>query len=455
VASHAGGDTPWFLLLPVAGVAAAVACHVLVSRTARRRNDWGHLWRGVVCGWSVVALGTVAARSHAGPAEIAVALVLNTISYFGLAYAYAETVAATHTSLRIRVLRECGADPRGLAPEQLAERYDVRRLVDMRLDRYLADGFLVAEADGYRVGHPGVARMGRAYRLVHRLLFGTPLTPALALAAGARPEAGGDPPAAAAEPGGASGDDSITAVVAARDEEAGLAHAVAILAEALRTHFPRYEILVYDDGSQDRTGAIADELAATLPNVVAIHHAEPRGLGGVIRAGLERAGMRYFFWMDGKGATRASALDAIFAARGRTDLVIPYPTNQHERSFTRRTLSALFQALLNAAFGLRVRYYNHLVLSQTAQARRYRSPSGSHAAQAEMLVRMLRAGLTYVEVPVEDNFHFHWRHTKAFLPRNLSGVPTVLARLFWDVHVRRVLVPEAAAAARTEDSVTA
>jgi len=450
VATH-GGDNPWFLLLPLPGVAAAIACHVIVSRTARRRNDWGHLWRGVVCGGVVVAIGTVAARLHAGPAEIAVALVLNTLSYLGLAYAYAETVAATHTSLRIRVLRECGADPRGLAPEQLAERYDVRRLVDTRLDRYLADGLIVAEADGYRVGHPGVARMGRAYRLAHRLLFGTPLTPVPA--AGGRPQAGADPRPA--------GDDSITAVVAARDEEAGLARAVAILAEALRTHFPRYEILIYDDGSRDRTGAIADELAATLPHVVAIHHAEPRGLGGVIRAGLERAGMRYFFWMDGKGATRASALDAIFAARGRTDLVIPYPTNQHERPFARRTLSALFQALLNGAFGLRVRYYNHLVLSQTAQARRYRSPSGSHAAQAEMLVRMLRAGLTYVEVPVEDNFHFHWRHTKAFLPRNLAGVPTVLARLFWDVHVRRVLVPEAkaevgtAAAAPAEDSVTA
>ena len=231
--------------------------------------------------------------------------------------------------------------------------------------------------------------------------------------------------------------DSITVAVAARNEESGLTNSVTILIDALRRHFDQYEVIVYDDGSTDGTGQIAEDLATHFDHVEVVHHQQPQGLGGVIRAGLERARMHYFIWIDGKGATTASALDQIFALRGQADLVIPYPTNQWERPLFRRMISHTFHASLNLFFRLKLHYYTHLVLSKVAEARRYQSRSGSHAAQAEMLVRMLRAGHTYVEVGVEDNFDFKWHQTKAFHPRNVGTVVSLLVRLAWDIYVRR------------------
>lgn len=231
--------------------------------------------------------------------------------------------------------------------------------------------------------------------------------------------------------------DSITVAVAARNEEAGLAQSVAMLIRVLRCHFEQYEVLVFNDASTDGTGAIAEDLAARFDGVEVIHYRRSRGVGGVIRAGLERARMHYFIWIDGKGATTESALHQIFALRGQADLVIPYPTNQEERSLLRRAISQGFQSLLNIMFRLNLHYYNHLVLSTAAEAKRYRSASGSHAAQADMLVRMLKAGHTYVEVGVEDNYDFKWHHTKAFRPRNVVAVAALLVRLVWDIYVRR------------------
>lgn len=228
---------------------------------------------------------------------------------------------------------------------------------------------------------------------------------------------------------------SITVAIAALNEEAGLAWATVVIVEALQRHFDQYEILLFDDGSTDNTSRIADELAVRFDHITVIHHQRPHGLGGVIRAGLERARMRYFIWCDGKGATSGVALNKIFALRGQADLVIPYAANQWQRSRMRRLTSRIFQSLLNTLFRLELHQYTHLVLSEAAEARRYLSRSNSYAAQAEMLIRMIRVGYSYVEVGVADNFEFEWNHTKAFRLRNIVGIGALLLRLLWRIYV--------------------
>ena len=232
-----------------------------------------------------------------------------------------------------------------------------------------------------------------------------------------------------------SADDSITVVVPALNEEDGLTGAVESIREVVGRHFTRYEILVFDDGSNDDTGRIADELAARYPEVQAFHHPEPIGLGGVIRRGWEVGRMQWVIWVDGQGVTRPDALDAILAARGRADLVVPYASNQHERSLGRRAIARAFRGLMNVAFRLDLEQYTHLVLCELQTVRRVRVRSRSHALQAEALIKMIKSGSSYVQVGVTDNFKIEGRKSKAFRIANVLGVVAAILGTFWDVVV--------------------
>lgn len=221
----------------------------------------------------------------------------------------------------------------------------------------------------------------------------------------------------------------------ALDEEDELERSVRTTVAALRDWFDEFEVLVFDDGSTDRTGEIADRLAAEIAEVQAFHHATPQSIGGVLRRGLERARMHHFMWVDGKGATPRAALDRIFARCGEADMVVPYAANQHERTWLRRTISRAFRTLLNLAFGLDLRQYTHLVLCETETARRVPVRTSSYAWQAEVLVKMIKAGCSYVQVGVEDDFRREAAHSKAFRIANVVGVAVFIARIVWDVRV--------------------
>lgn len=50
-----------------------------------------------------------------------------------------------------------------------------------------------------------------------------------------------------------------------------------------------YEIIIVNDGSKDRTGAIADRLAAEHINVRAVHNDPNLGYGGALQRGFREA----------------------------------------------------------------------------------------------------------------------------------------------------------------------
>ena len=67
------------------------------------------------------------------------------------------------------------------------------------------------------------------------------------------------------------------------------------------------EILVVDDGSTDRTGAIADEYASRYPSIVKAIHKENGGHGSAVNAGLEHASGLYFKVVDSDDWVKESA----------------------------------------------------------------------------------------------------------------------------------------------------
>ncbi len=135
----------------------------------------------------------------------------------------------------------------------------------------------------------------------------------------------------------------------AYDEEdnvqAMVEHALAVL--------PRFaddfEIVVVDDGSRDRTGAIADGLAQRHGAVRVIHHATNRGYGGAIRTGLASATMPYVFYTDGDRQFDLGDLALMLPALAGVDVVVGYRLVRRD-PLRRRVLAWVYNRLIRLLF---------------------------------------------------------------------------------------------------------
>ena len=91
---------------------------------------------------------------------------------------------------------------------------------------------------------------------------------------------------------------SLTLVVPAYNEEESLPHVLPGLLSCCREH--GWKLIVVNDGSQDRTGAILDAQAA--PEVLTVvHHKLNRGYGGALKSGIWAAETRYVVTIDADG----------------------------------------------------------------------------------------------------------------------------------------------------------
>jgi glycosyltransferase involved in cell wall biosynthesis len=84
-------------------------------------------------------------------------------------------------------------------------------------------------------------------------------------------------------------DQPISVALLARDEEAHLDAVVTEWAALLDGLGRDYEILLVDDGSADGTAAVAEGLAARLPRLRVLRHAERRGRGAALRTAVAEA----------------------------------------------------------------------------------------------------------------------------------------------------------------------
>ncbi len=123
----------------------------------------------------------------------------------------------------------------------------------------------------------------------------------------------------------------VTVVLPAYREEANLEACVEDMLGALAVVSERHYVVIVNDGSDDRTGDIADSLAARHPGrVEVVHHEVNQGYGAAVRTGiataLDRTDAPRLFLTDSDGQFRASQLPWFVAEAEaeRADAVIGF-----------------------------------------------------------------------------------------------------------------------------------
>jgi len=197
--------------------------------------------------------------------------------------------------------------------------------------------------------------------------------------------------------------DSLSIVVPAFDEEASIADTVTDALAAGARVAGAVEVVVCDDGSRDRTGAILDRLAAGEPRLRVVHRRTNRGIEASIRTLYALARHRWVFLNSADRQWPMSALDVMAAAAADgADLVIGVRTNKRD-VYTpyRRAVSWTYEAVVRALGG-RGRDPGSIKLGRRDLLHRAVVARGVFA-EGERIVRAARGGARVVEVPVE--FH--------------------------------------------------
>ncbi len=227
-------------------------------------------------------------------------------------------------------------------------------------------------------------------------------------------------------------DRSLTILVPALNEERNIRGTVDRLIDALSLTIEDYEIIVIDDGSSDNTGGVAEEIARENANVRLIRNASNRGLGYCYGEGYRSATKDFFVYIPGDNTWPARSLIELFGNIGRADVITSYASNPEVRPFGRRWISRFYTATINLLFSRHLHYFNGLTVYPVEFLKREPATTFGFGFQAEVLLKALATGLSYIEIPLPIDERTSGR-SKAVNARNIVSVATTLAKVFVEI----------------------
>lgn len=227
---------------------------------------------------------------------------------------------------------------------------------------------------------------------------------------------------------------TITVIVPALNEEANIGDATRNILSAINGYFADYEILLFDDGSIDRTGEIIDSLAAENSKIKAIHNGTNRGFGYNFNKGVELAKMNYISILPGDNEISRRSVEDMFRLVGTADIIVPYTVNTEVRPRARRVISGLYVFVMNLLFDCNLHYYTGPAIHKAELLREIPLKTNDFAFMSAILVRLIRIGHSFIEVPM----YIHNRvkgKSKAFKIKNIISVIVTILKLFIEIYI--------------------
>jgi hypothetical protein len=221
---------------------------------------------------------------------------------------------------------------------------------------------------------------------------------------------------------------TLSIVLPAYNEEAVIAQTVQDCLRAVRHFCPNAEVIVVDDGSKDRTGAIIDELAARDARVIAVHNRPNQGYGGALLAGFAAARGRLLFFMDSDGQFDIQQIADLLKCEVEHPgaAIIGYRARRRDPLF-RRLNAAGWKRLVRLMLGLRgIRDIDcAFKLFPTRLIRAAQVAAEGAMVNTEFLVKWQRMHVPIIQVPVR---HFARTHGSA-----TGANPRVILKAFQEL----------------------
>jgi glycosyltransferase involved in cell wall biosynthesis len=145
----------------------------------------------------------------------------------------------------------------------------------------------------------------------------------------------------------------ISVFLPAHNEEGNIERVVKGFCAELPLVANRYEVVVVDDGSRDRTGEIVEGLAAANPHIKVVHHPINRGYGGAVISGILASTQPYVLLCDGDGQFDPADVALLAARMPAYDVVVGRRTRRADH-LIRRLNGKAWTTLVRLLFNLNI-----------------------------------------------------------------------------------------------------
>ena len=192
---------------------------------------------------------------------------------------------------------------------------------------------------------------------------------------------------------------SLTIAIPAYNEEAALAAVLEQSARVAGAVADRWEILVIDDGSRDRTPEIIQGFAAKCPQLRTVRHERNMGICQTIREVLTMPRLDWAFFIPGDGQVPAEEIHKLLPYADRYDLVYGWRKDRAD-PFRRRVGTWIYNLLVSLSLRRRIHDVDSVALYRADLLRGLDLNAKTSYIHAEFLAKALGRGLRHIEVPI-------------------------------------------------------
>src|SRR5450432_1935952 len=202
---------------------------------------------------------------------------------------------------------------------------------------------------------------------------------------------------------------TLSVIFPAFNEEANIRHRVDSARLVLPKLAETWEIILVNDGSEDATSSLCDELAEQYPEVRAIHHTDNRGYGAALKSGILAARYDYIFFTDSDGQFDLQELGELIQWSSHYDIVTGYRAKRQDPPH--RLINAwVWKTLVRMVLGVKVRDIDcAFKIFQRSVFDRVQIRSVGAMVNTEILAQAKSFGMRIHEVKVS---HFPRRYGK-------------------------------------------
>jgi glycosyltransferase involved in cell wall biosynthesis len=147
---------------------------------------------------------------------------------------------------------------------------------------------------------------------------------------------------------------SLSLVLPAHNEEANIGEVVRRAVEILPVFVDTFEIIIVNDGSRDRTGVIADSLAAADSRVRVVHHERNRGYGAALTSGFAATTGDSVMFMDADRQFDIADIRLLAPFVRDFDIVAGFRMERND-PIHRRVFAEVFNVTVRILFGVHLR----------------------------------------------------------------------------------------------------